>query len=630
MAVIPKQINIAELDFDEILANLVEFMKEDPTFKDYDFAGSGLRMLARVLAYVTMYQNYYLSAAVNESFLDTAQTRSAVASHARMLGYTLRGTVSARLFANVAVTLSDTSPVSITLPKHTRFALIADPDYTFYNLQDVSLQKNANSVYFLSGLELVEGRPLTYRFTANLNDPTQRFIIPNANIDYSTISVSVQEANTNIIPYTPATSLITANGESTVFFVQETYGGYPEIKFGNDVVGKAIEHGNIVIATYFISKGTQGNNIRGPFRIEQANVTNFVSGVTHASANMTPSMGGIDYEALDSARFLAPLMYSAQNRCVTADDYKAVLLNSSFGSQVSAVNVFGGEQGDPDDPLNRPVFGRVYVAVKPTTGLTFTDVVRTEIENTVLRPRCVVGTIPRVINPDYIYLSIATSVRYDPNATTKTQNQLANAISNNITTFAQNSVEKFGTTFRFSRFVRVIDDADESIMSSLTRVALEKRLVPVLNQSNQFVIKFNAPLRKVSGQSVILEPTSHRFSYLVPGGEGADANGEIANCFFYEDSGNIKVAYWYNSTLKFLSTVGTINVTTGLATISSFIPCKIENNATHISLSVIPAVNDFSPRLNQLFTLGDIRIQLLNDAITTTADETTFFGGILP
>lgn len=630
MAVIPKQINIAELDFDQILVNLVEFMKADPTFKDYDFTGSGLRMLARVLAYVTMYQNYYLSAAVNESFLDTAQTRSAVASHARMLGYNLRGTVSARLSANVEVTLSDSSPVSITLPKHTRFALVADPDYTFYNLQDVTLQKNANSVYFLSGLELVEGRPLTYRFTVNLNDPTQRFVIPNANIDYSTISVSVQEANNNVVPYVPATSLLTIGPSNTVFFVQETHNGYPEIKFGNDVVGKAIEHGNIIIANYFVSRGSQGNNIRGPFRIEQANVTNFATGVTQASAEMTPSMGGIDYESTDSARFLAPLMYSAQNRCVTVDDYKAVLLGSNFGSQVAAVNVFGGEQGDPDDPLNRPVFGRVYVAVKPKVGLTFTDVVRTEIENTVLRPRCVVGTIPRVINPDYIYLSIATSVRYDPNATTKTQNQLANAISNNITTFAQNAVEKFGSTFRFSRFVRIIDDSDESVLSSLTRVALEKRISPVLNQANQFVIKFNTPLRKVSGQSVILEPTSHRFSYLVPGAEGANANGEIANCFFYEDSGNVKVAYRHNGTLKFLSTVGTVNVSTGLVTISSFIPYKIENNATYVSLSVIPAVNDFTPRLNQLFTLGDINIQLLNDAVATTADETTFFGGILP
>jgi hypothetical protein len=632
MAALNNQIQIAEMDYDQILTNLVAFMKEDPAFADYDFAGSGLRLLARVLAYVVFYQNYYLTAAVNESFLETAQLRSSVASHARMLGYNLKGTQSARLLANVAVELQDSSAPTMQLPKRTQFILSANSGINFYNLTDVTLTVNGTTeLYEASGVELVEGRPLKYQFTVDLTNPTQRFIIPNANVDFTTIEVQVQASpSSNVVEqFQPANNYLIIDSNDPVFFVQEAYNGYPELKFGNGVVGRSLSQNNVILVDYLVSRGMEGNNIRGPFSVPTANVLGFVQGATVADGNTTPSAGGVNVESLDSARYLAPLVYQAQNRCVTAEDYKSVIL-SSYGDRIGAINVFGGEEGDPSDPQTRPVFGRVFIALKPTIGQRFTDVDRQFIEDNVLKPRSIVGVIPQVIDPDYTYIHVSTSVRYDPRATTRTKPQLTSAIVNSITTFTQNHVEKFDSSFRFSRFIRVIDETDDAIVSSTTRIDLEKRVFPNLNASNQFVLKFNSGLRRNKDNSAIREAKSHRFSYVNVAGVTRD------NCFLYEQNGTVHIAYRDVSTGQItlhVQNIGSVDVSTGLTTISNFAPTALENNESDVRIAVTPTVNDFVPHLNQLFTIDPeegVTVQLLNDGTFNPAEQETFFdGGIL-
>lgn len=630
MASANNQINIAELDYDQILTNLVEFMKTDPEFTDYDFAGSGLRLISRVLAYVIFYQNYYLSAAVNESFLDTAQLRSSVASHARMLGYEISGTQSARIYANVAVLLENTDAAAVTLPRLTQFVLSANSDFTFYNPEDATLVANSNSGYYENQtVELIEGRPLEYRFTVT-TDPTQRFVIPNANIDYSTLRVVVQETESSNVytNFLPASNFLTIGPNDAVFWTQESYDGYPELKFGNDVMGKSLTACNVVIAEYFISRGTAGNNIRGPFSIKDANITGFSTGATYAN-NDVMSTGGTDAETLDNARFMAPQVYQAQNRCVTAEDYKAIILQE-YGENIAAINVFGGEEGNPLDPLNRPNFGHVYIVLKPTFGLTFSDTLRNYIETEIVKPHTVIGVMPVVVDPDYVYLRVMTSVRYDPRQTTRTKLQLEQAVKDSVATYAEEHVEKFDTSFRFSKFTRVIDDTDEAIVSSLTRVDLEKRIYPTLGESNQFTLKFGAPIRRTGSESVILEALSHRFDYT------ADVGGAtISNCFLYEQLGNVYVAHRTDSgaIATITNSIGTIDVDTGLLILNNFAPLAIEAGALDVRIEVVPATFDFSPTLNQLFTLDDtdIQVQLLNDLTATLADQQDFFaGGILP
>jgi hypothetical protein len=106
-------------------------------------------------------------------------------------------------------------------------------------------------------------------------------------------------------------------------------------------------------------------------------------------------------------------------------------------------------------------------------------------------------------------------------------------------------------------------------------------------------------------------------------------------CFFTESDGALHIAYRdsMNQLIIFKQNIGTVDVNTGLVTITAFAPNNLESDVIDVRLRVIPNVNDFTPRLNQLFTIDpdNISIQLLNDTTATVNDQITFFsGGVLP
>ena len=638
MATTPAQLPIAELDYDQILNNLIAFMKDDPTFSDYDFTGSGLRLLSRVLAYVTFYNNYYVSAAVNESFLDTAQLRSSIVSHAKMLGYNAHGTQSAVITTNVTAIMTSSSATSVTLPKNTKFELANDTSYLFYTTDDTTLLQNTTTAnnYEASDVLLVEGRPASFQFTVDVNDPTQRFIIPNANASFSHISVVVQEsatANTRTTFLQP-TNLALVNDANAIFLVSEAYSGYPELTFGNGVVGKKLVHGNIVLVDYYISRGAAGNGIRGPFTINDPSFSGLARGVTATiDADTVASYNGADAEDVDQIRYVAPLMYSAQNRCVTGEDYKALIL-AEYGDSIAAINVFGGEEGNPNDVNERPAYGHVYIALKPKVGLRFTDSTHDIIMQTVVAPRQVIGVLPEIVIPDYVYVVIATKALYDTKATTRSKDVLVSAIKTGISEYATSAVEKFDTAFRFSRLARAIDDTDPAISSSLTRVEIQKRVHPTLNASNSMTLKFGGPLLRTGNTSVILpatQDTGHRFGYT------AANNTAFSNCFFAEANDVLRVVAYSNTATSAAQTlvvvqdaIGTVNTTTGVVTIAGFIPTDIEGDELDIRLNALPVRSDLVPSLNRLFTVDatSIRVDVASDAVTTAATE-FYQGGVL-
>ena len=638
MPTTPAQLPIAELDYDQILSNLIAFMKDDPTFSDYDFTGSGLRLLSRVLAYVTFYNNYYVTAAVNESFLDTAQLRSSIVSHAKMLGYNAHGTQSAVITTNVTAIMTSSSATSVTLPKNTRFELANDTSYLFYTVDDTALLQNTTTAnnYEASDVLLVEGRPATYQFTVDVNDPTQRFIIPNANASFSHIEVVVQEsatANTRTTFLQP-TNLALVNDANAIFLVSEAYSGYPELTFGNGVVGKKLVHGNIVLVDYYISRGAAGNGIRGPFTINDSSFSGLARGVTATiDADTVASYNGTDAEDVDQIRYIAPLMYSAQNRCVTGEDYKALIL-AEYGDSIAAINVFGGEEGNPNDVNERPAYGHVYIALKPKVGLRFTDSTHDIIMRTVVAPRQVIGVLPEIVTPDYVYVVVATKALYDTKATTRSKDALVDAIKTGISDYATTAVEKFDTAFRFSRLARAIDDTDPAISSSLTRIEIQKRIQPTLNASNTLTLKFGGPLLRTGNTSVILpatQLTGHRFGYTA-------ANGtSFTNCYFAEADGVLQVVGLSNTATSAAQTlvvvqdsIGTVNTTTGVVTIAGFIPTDIESDELDIRLNALPVRSDLVPSLNRLFTVDadSIRVDVADDAVTTAAND-FYQGGVL-
>ena len=102
-------IKSTQLDFDTIKASLKEFLKSKSEFADYDFEASGLSNIMDVLAYNTHYNGLLANFAINESFINTAQLRSSLVSHAESIGYVPRSYTSpqAKLNAQLTVTGSN-------------------------------------------------------------------------------------------------------------------------------------------------------------------------------------------------------------------------------------------------------------------------------------------------------------------------------------------------------------------------------------------------------------------------------------------------------------------------------------------------------------------------------------------
>ena len=91
------------LDFDEIKAQIKDFLRSNSNFTDFDFEGSNFSVLIDTLAYNTYINSFNANLVANESFLDSATIRENVVSLARNIGYVPRS----RTAATATITIGD-------------------------------------------------------------------------------------------------------------------------------------------------------------------------------------------------------------------------------------------------------------------------------------------------------------------------------------------------------------------------------------------------------------------------------------------------------------------------------------------------------------------------------------------
>mgnify|MGYP001375206217 FL=1 len=355
----PSKLRVSELDFNEIRNNLKTFLKAQDTFKDYNFEGSVISSVLDLLAYNTHYNSFYLNMVANEMFLDTAVTRSGLVSLSKLIGYTPKSRTSSQANVNLIITPTD-SPANIIVSKGTKFnADIDGINYTFTTDKSYSAPaNNQNIAVTIPNVTLREGEQLRFTHTVDTTLEDQRFVVPNRGVDHQSISVIIQESqsDTRKSVYDKASDLLEANSTSNIFFVEEGTDFFTEIKFGDGVLGNDLKTGNIVLIDYTLSSGVLGN---GANVFTVATTAGGYPGVT-VSTN-EPSTGGSDEETLNSIRFNAPKHFSAQNRAVTKEDYKRLILREY--PLAESVVVYGGEDADP------PKFGTVFIGIKPRQGL---------------------------------------------------------------------------------------------------------------------------------------------------------------------------------------------------------------------------------------------------------------------
>jgi hypothetical protein len=592
-------LRIDDLNFLGIKENFKTYLSAQDEFKDYNFEGSGMSVLLDILSYNTYYNAFYLNMALNESFLSTAQKRSSIVNLAKSLNYTPRSTTSASISGTMTLTVTG-SPTTITVPKYTEFnATLDGVSYTFLTNEAVVVANNSG--VFSSSVSLKEGAFISRRITVT-SDTDQRFLIPNKNADTSTLTVRVLNSSVDSTSrtFTKVENLIEIKSTNQVYYLEEVEDEQFEVKFGDDVFGIALDVGNVVVLEFLVSNGVAANTIRN---LSYADSISGVSAIAFTASD--PAAGGSNKETLSKIKFNAPKSYEAQNRAVTAEDYKAILLQQS---SVESVLVWGGEDNDP------PAYGKVFAAVKPVNGEALTPTEKLNLINTVIKPKKVLTVSVDIVDPEYIYLLINVDVKYDSDSTTLTSDAIKSLIDQTIQTYNDNEINEFSKYFRFSKLSRLIDLSERSILNSDLYVQMRKETDVQLGVGARYVINFSNPINNTTSG----RPASH------PYGAGNQLTSNaftilgFSNCFIEDNNGIVRIYRSINGeNIAVLTNAGTINYTTGQVILTSFSPSAFADGGTSLKLTAVPAEKDILPLRNQIIRIRDTDI-----TITMIADNT--------
>lgn len=458
---------VAELDFDTLKTNFKTFLNDQAVFNDFDFEGSNLGVLIDLLAYNAHQMGFYTNMAFSEMFLDSALLRDSVLSHAKELNYVPRSRRSASAFINVTVDSANTDPDAVVMPKGSEFRTLVDGRaFTFTTPAAVNFVDSGNGLFTAANTEIFEGKFVTDFFEVDTSVTDQKFLLQNKQIDTSSLTVNIQTSNTDNsnTDWLAATSLLDANQNSEVFFIQAADDDKYELIFGDDITSKALVNQNLVKATYRVSSTDLAS---GADTFKSAgNIAGFSNVVVTTASS---ALGGSEREDLASIKLNAPRFFQAQERAVTSSDYKTIL-QIEF-PEIQAIAVFGGEN------LNPPKFGEVAISVdlRDADGIPASK--KAAIE-TFLQVRAPISITPVVIDPEFLFLEIVSDVKYNINVTTQTPNDIEAAVSSALTTYNTSDLNDFEITMKYSRLVAVIDDASSSIVSNDTQVRGFVKLAP--------------------------------------------------------------------------------------------------------------------------------------------------------
>lgn len=593
-------LKIDGLSFPEIRENFKSFLQSQDKFRDYNFDASGLSTLLDVLAYNTYYNSFYLNMTTTESFLSTAQRRNSVVQLARSMNYTPRSVTSSQLKATLTL-LPIGSPSSVIVPKYTKFeATTQDARYYFLTDQAHTFIVDGSGNYVLNDITLIEGKQIVEKYVKNTLDVNQRFIINNTNVDTNTIVVRVinSVSDSTVRVFTRADSVVEIDGNSLVYFLEEIEDGKYQIFFGDGISGTALVNGNLIYIEYLISAGTDANNI------QSVTLSSSVAGVATIDAVVTtPSYGGDDREDIERIRFNAPKSYAAQNRAVTTEDYTSLILKQP---NVGSVIVWGGEDNDP------PYYGKVFIAIKPRVGDVLTATEKLNLIESVLKPKKVLTVSVDIVDPEYIYLIIDATVKYDSTQNILNSTNLNTLVRNVISNYNDTDLSEFSRYFRYSKLSRLIDTAERSILSSVLKIRMRKETSIQLNTSATYNISFSNAIDDIT----LNRPANHPYNVGNRISSNEFTYAGLTGCFLEENNGIIRIYRKLGSGFVGVqSNVGSVDYTTGKIVLNSFAPSSFADGGNTLKLTAYPKELDILPLRTQVITIldEDVNVTLIDD-----------------
>ncbi|WP_286930327.1 hypothetical protein [Marinobacter sp.] len=587
------KLDVSELDFDAIKENLKTFLNAQDTFTDYDFDGSALSVLIDLLAYNTHYNAYIGNMLLNEMFLDSAVKRSSAVSIAKHLGFTPTSVRSARANINLTVVDPTDSPPTVTIEPFTTFnTTIRNNTFTFTNLEAATIVPSGNN-YSLSGLQIVEGTPRTLSYVSLGTGPDEKFVIPDRDIDTSTLKIKVQgsTSNTFVNTYTQTTDISNVNPSSKVFFVEMNPLEQYEVFFGDGTIGSKLIQGNLVIIEYLLSTGTGANaSDKADISFSAGQAIGGTTNITVATAS-NPSAAR-DADTITDIKFKAPRVNAARNRAVTANDYKG-LIEANFTDAESVV-VYGGEDNVP------PKFGKVMISLKPFDGFNISQTTKDSIVTSILKDKKVMSIQPEFIDPDFFFLNLIVNVVYNINNTTRSINTIKTTVENTIEGYFTSDLQKFDKDFNKSLLMKKIIESDSSIVSVIIIPKLQKRTTVTLNTINTFSgddsFDFDNSIKPGSVKSSRFFQNIQNVSTLVNFTDVPDTSPA-------EDAGSGTLVTRNALTNQILNAkVGNVNYLTGEVVIDSFVPTALPNNILdfRVTTNIQESAQNIQAKRNQI------------------------------
>lgn len=583
-----KKTSITELDFDRIKENLKTYLSGQDNFKDYDFDGSNLSVLLDVMAYNTMYNSQYASMLSNESFLDTSVKRENVVSKAKENNYTPKSLTASRAVIDIEIEAGD-MPTQISIPKGTIFSSTLDgKNYNFVTMDEyIAEWSGSGAIYKAPGVELIQGDYTDYRYRVDSDIKSQKFVIPQTNIDTSTLKIAVQESidSTDVNFYNKTISTTSLDGNSKVYFLEEGIESKYYFYFGDNILGYKPPNDSIVIAEYIISSEEVNTN-----GISQFNLEDDIGGYSNITIiTDTPAYGWGEREDIDSIKFNAPKFFQSQDRAVTANDYEVVLRTQSnvIQERTDSISVWGGEDNDP------PVYGKIFISLKPKPDTAISDTLKDRIVSTIINPKRTLSITPEFVDPEYLYIDVLSTVTYDSSKSADSANEIKTKVIEEMEKYNDQVLEFFHETFRYSTFVNRIDASHISVHSNNTSIKLRKNVDVDLNENRMYKIKYNNSLK--SGTLV----STYFFINEI--------NQNEDDQYYFEDDGENNVI------LKKLLSDGNIEVVdeefgnidyiNGVISLDSFTPVELFNTEK-LEMTVEPSRFDVYTIRNMLLSFG--------------------------
>ena len=619
-------VNFTNLDFEDVKTTLKEYLKSNSNFTDYDFEGSNLSTILDVLAYNTYITSYNANMVANEVFIDSATLRENVVSLARNIGYLPKSrkaaTSSISFFVNT--TNIQPAPASITLNRGTvatSQGSFAGVSGSFCILDDITVPV-VNNIATFNNVPVYEGTFLTKNFTYNAQNPFQKFIVPNAGVDTELMRVSVKasESSTASTKYALQDSLFYVGSDSKVFYLQEVEDERYELIFGDGIFGKKLEEGNYITVKYLVTNGDAGNGLSNfAFNgrltyVRDGQEYTVSSGISLLTTEFS-SRGGSSIESVDSIKKYAPRIYASQNRAVTADDYET-LIPSRIYPDTESISVFGGEEVVP------PQYGKVFISIKPKFGDFLPNLIKENIKLK-LKKYAVSGIVPEILDLKYLFIETSSRVYYNTNLAPSSA-QVSSVVQNNASKYANSSeLNKYGARFKYSKFLKIVDDSHDSITSNITTVRMRRDLRIAANSIAEYQIGFGNRMQVLNDEGYNIKTTAFQVAGI--GGnvylsDVPDSDRLTGSLFLFSLP---NVGSRNPSIVK--SNVGSIDYETGIITINAInlVDGLLKDGQPVIEIEATPTSND-------VIGLQDLYLQLDNSKSTFEMVSDQIESGIDP